>query len=242
MTGRCYFLRKRFVPCLEGELPSGSRERLEKHLARCRECRALFEIVQAGHEAGRELGRTGKYLRQRPPEFEELRARSGGLPVQRGLRLGTWHRLPDHLAAPVAIQILLVFALALLFLFFLSHRNAPGGADKRAVFPVSATGDRNFRALSISAFEPNAPSPVVTEGLVRHVYFDDEEKTLHIKLVEPGESAGPYVICEVHSPGHMAIPKEGNHVRVYGMARFDPDPGRGWNEVNPVTNIDILKR
>jgi Putative zinc-finger len=242
MTGRCYFLRKRFLPCLEGGLPSGSRERLEKHLARCRECRALFEMVQAGHEAGRELGRTDRYLRQRPPVFEELRSRAGELPVQRGLRLGTWRRLLDHLTAPVAVQILIVFALALTVLFLLSHRNMPRGAEDRPMFSASATGGRNFRALSIAAFEPNAHTPVVTEGLVRHVYFDDEENTLHIKLVEPGESAGPFVICEVHSLSGMAIPREGNHVRVYGMARFDPEPGRGWNEVNPVTNIDILKR
>lgn len=40
----------------------------------------------------------------------------------------------------------------------------------------------------------------------------------------------------------MAIPREGSRVRVYGMARYDSQPGRGWHEVNPVMKIDVLKR
>ena len=230
------------MPYLEGKLTPDSKEHLDKHLARCRKCRALFTRVQAGHEAMLELNRTGKYLRQRPPQFEEVRARAGGLPVRSGLRRWMWPRLPDNLATPAAVQILIVFALALAVLIFLPYRKTLRRPDDRASFAAGTARGRNFKPLSIAAFEPNAQFPVVTEGLVRHVYFDDEEKTLHIKLVEPGENAGPFVICEVHSPAHISIPKEGNHVRVYGMARFDPQPGRGWNEVNPVTNIDILKR
>jgi hypothetical protein len=234
-------MRRRFVPYLEGELTSGSKGRLDKHLARCRKCRALFARVQAGHEAGLELNQAGKYLRQRPPQFEEVRARAQGLWALPGLRRWTWPRPPDYPATPVAVQILIVFALVLAVLVFLPFRKTPRLPDDRASF-AAGRESRNFRAVSIAAFDPNAEFPVVTEGLVRHVYFDDQEKTLHIKLVEPGEKAGPFVICEVHSPGNLAIPEEGNHVRVYGMARFDPQPGRGWNEVNPVTNIDILKR
>ena len=242
MTVRCFFLRKRFVPYLGGELPPGAGERLESHLVRCRDCRELFAKVRRGHEAGRELGRTGQDVRQRPPEFEELRARTGGLPGRGGLRPAAWRRLPELLAARPAIQILAVFVLGFSVLLVMANRKTPGGGEGRALFSANARGVRNFTPLSIAAFEPNTNSPVVTEGLVRGVYFDEEEKTLHIKLVEYGEKPGPFVICEVRSPGRMPIPREGSRVRVYGMARFDPQPGRGWNEVNPVTNIDILKR
>jgi hypothetical protein len=242
MTARCFFLRRRFVLYLEGELPPDARERIRSHLVRCRDCRELFARVQAGHDAGREFGRTGQDIRERPPEFEELRARTGGLTGRRGLHQATWRRLPALLAARPAVQILVVFSLALSVLLVLANRKTPGGVDGRALFSANAPRGPGYTPLTIAAFEPNTKSPVVTEGLVRGVYFDEQEKTLHIKLVEPGEKAEPFVICEVRSPGRMAIPQEGNRVRVYGMARFDPQPGRGWNEVNPVTNIDILKR
>jgi hypothetical protein len=31
-------------------------------------------------------------------------------------------------------------------------------------------------------------------------------------------------------------------VRIYGVARYDGQPGRMWYEVNPVLNIALLKR
>jgi len=31
-------------------------------------------------------------------------------------------------------------------------------------------------------------------------------------------------------------------VRVYGTARYDAQPGRGWHEVNPVLTLAVLKR
>ena len=32
----------------------------------------------------------------------------------------------------------------------------------------------------------------------------------------------------------MALPQEGNRIRVHGMAPYDARAGRGWHEVNPV--------
>jgi len=108
--------------------------------------------------------------------------------------------------------------------------------------PSKAREYRDFTPLRITDFSSNTKSPVVTEGFVRDVYFDREEKTLHIKLVDVQQKAEPFVICEIPSPGGMTIPRGGSHVRVYGVARYDSQPGRGWNEVNPVVNIDLLKR
>ncbi len=227
------------MPYLEGALPTGVRERLEAHLARCPGCREPLSRLRTGHEAGRELGRLVPDVRRRPPEFEALRARadgSGSLPTP------SWLRLPSVLAVRPMARVLGVVLLALTVLLITSKRISTRGDAARADLSATARGTRSFTPLSIAAFEPNTKSLVVTEGLVTGVYFDEMEKTLHIKLVEPGEKTEPFVICEVRSPGRMAIPQEGNRVRVYGMARFDPQPGRGWNEVNPVTNIDILKR
>ena len=40
----------------------------------------------------------------------------------------------------------------------------------------------------------------------------------------------------------IPVPAEGSRVRVYGVARFDAQAGRGWHEVNPVLDIAVLKR
>jgi uncharacterized protein YrrD len=71
---------------------------------------------------------------------------------------------------------------------------------------------------------------------VQDVYFDEQERTLHIKLVEAPNKPEPFVICEVRNLGDVIIPRQGNRVRVYGTA------GRGWHEVNPVLTLAVLKR
>ncbi|HVP91477.1 MAG TPA: zf-HC2 domain-containing protein [Terriglobales bacterium] len=234
MTGRCFFLRRRFVPYIEGELSPGAEERLERHLVRCLNCRELLARVKAGHEAGREFGRLGPEGEPRPLGFDELWARKDGA---RGRPAA--FRL---LAAPVALPAIALSLLVLVALSAVSRRTSPPRSAERALSRAGAGRSGGFTPLRIAAFEPNTKSPVVTEGLVRGVYFDEKEKTLHIKLVDNEEKPEPFVICEVRSPGRMAIPQQGSRVRVYGIARFDSQPGRGWNEVNPVTNIDIIKR
>ena len=242
MMGRCFFLRRKFVLYIEGGLSPGAEERVERHLARCPDCRELLARVRAGHEASREYGRLGAENVPRPLEFDELRARMDGT-LGQGAR--GWKARPAllrPLAAPAALPAIALLLLVLAALFAVSRRTSPPWSAERAM--ARAEGDRSsgFTPLRIAAFEPNTKSPVVTEGLVSGVYFDEKERTLHIKLVDNKETPEPFVICEVRSPGRMAIPREGSRVRVYGMARFDPQPGRRWNEVNPVTNIDILKR
>lgn len=242
MTGLCFFLRRRFVPYLEGGLSAGERKRLETHVARCRRCGELMSRVRAGHEAGRQFGRLGPDDGKRSPEFDELwagtRAAAGrrdleGKPERPVLRPISWSR-------PVPALVVLVLALAAVLV--MSRRTAQWRPGGQAVLSAASARSRDFVPLRIGEFPSKSAAPVVTEGFVRGVYFDKEEKTLHIKLVEQEQEGEPFVICEVRSPGRMAIPQEGSRVRVYGTPRFDPQPGRGWSEVNPVTNIDILKR
>lgn len=233
MTGLCFFLRRRFVPYVEGGLSAGEREHLETHITRCRRCGELMSRVRAGHEAGRQIGRLGPDDRKRSPEFDELWAgtrAAAGRPI---LRPMSWSR---------AVPVLVVLVLALTAVLVMSNRTAQWRRGGQAVLSAAAGRSRGFVPLRIGEFPSKSAAPVVTEGFVRGVYFDQEEKTLHIKLVEQEQKAEPFVICEVRSPGRMVIPQEGSRVRVYGTPRFDPQPGRGWNEVNPVTNIDILKR
>ena len=241
MNWRCSFLRRRFVPYLEGGITPRQAARLEKHLAVCSECGNLFQRVRAGHQAGQQFGRLGPQVDRRPPEFEELRAGIGAALEQRGGRVRTVGNILDALATPRAVRVLIALVLAQAVLLVVSNRTKFLRDGARSAIASSALEFRDFTPLRITEFPSNTKSRIVTEGFVHDVYFDEQEKTLHIKLVEIQHKSEPFVICEILSPGGIAIPREGSRVRVYGTARYDSQPGRGWNEVNPVINIDVLK-
>jgi len=239
MNLRCWWLRRRAVPYFEGEVSLRQAKRLERHIAGCRDCKDLLTRLRAGHQAGQQFGRLGPEIRQSPPEFGKLWAAIGASLDRRGARAGTFLRPPSP---ALAVGGLITLVLASAVLLVLSIRKTQWRAVDGAAVSSMAREFRDFTPLRITDFSTNTKSHIVTEGFVRGVYFDKEEKTLHIKLVEIQQKSEPFVICEVRSPGEMAIPREGSRVRVYGMANFDAQPGRGWNEVNPVMNIDVLKR
>jgi hypothetical protein len=242
MNCRCLFLRRKFVPYLEGGIPPRQAERLNRHLSGCRECGEFLTRLRAGHQAGRQFGRVGPEIARRPPDFEELGADIRGVLNGRGIPERTGRSVLHALTTSLAVRAFIVLALALSFFLLHSNRIILWRAGGKAAMPSKARDFRDFIPLRITDFSSNTKSSVVTEGFVRDVYFDREEKTLHIKLVDVQKKEEPFVICEILSPGRMTIPREGSRVRVYGMARYDSQPGRGWNEVNPVMNIDVLKR
>jgi hypothetical protein len=220
MSLSCRILRPGFVPYLEGELQPGRAGRLERHLAGCGECRELIERVRAGHETGRRFGRLRADIPPRFPAFEELGA---GRPARRGF----W--------PAVAVPALLSVAAGLAALLVISG----GGSPLRS---RSVKADRAFTPLAIREFTTNSKNRIVTEGYVHNVYYDKEERTLHIKLAEGPRDTEPFVICEIRDASGLTIPREGSRIRVYGTARFDAQPGRGWHEVNPVMEIAVLNR
>ena len=241
MSFWCWRLRRKAVPYFDGEVSPRAAARLENHIAGCRECREFFARLRAGHQAAQEFGRLGPEHGAAPPDFGKLWATIGA-PLEAGGR-----RVEDHGgrlgAAPrvLAVSGLVTLMVASAALVVVLSRRAlwpAGGRDGAR----TAREFRDFTPLRITDFAKNTKSRVVTEGYVRGVYFDEEEKTLHIKLVEIQQKSEPFVICEVRSPGQMNIPAEGSRVRVYGRAHYDAQPGRGWSEVNPVLNIDVLKR
>jgi hypothetical protein len=214
----CVLLRRKFLARIEGELWRADAERLDEHLIGCRKCRDLFERVRAGHEAGRRFGRLRPNPPPRLPEFEEIGADRRATPPARTLApsAGAW----------------IILAAAAFGLGFL--------VLSKGILVIGPPAD-GFTPLAISEFATNTRNRIVTEGFVHNVYFDAEEQTLHIKLVEGPLKAEPFVICEIRDPRGVTIPEEGNRIRVFGTARYDGQPGRGWHEVNPVAEIAVLK-
>jgi anti-sigma factor RsiW len=217
MSLRCRIARRRFVSFLEGGLGKRQTARLETHLAGCARCAGLMEKVRAGHEAARRFGRLRPDLPARLPELDRAAAGRSARTLSPALAAGAL------LAAAVMIVVL-------------------AGRQTGAGGPAPAPAAAGFARTAIREFPQSSRSRVVTEGFVREVYYDDEERTLHIKLAEAPAGPGPFVICEVRDSSRLTIPEKGSRIRVYGRARFDAQPGRGWHEVNPVMEIAVLNR
>jgi len=238
----CFFLRKKFVTYLEGEIAPGEAKRLERHLGACRECAELLAQLRSGHEAGRQYGRLAPDAGHRPPKFEEIWAAicpTLDRPARPAMAGG---RILRALSTPLAVRLLIVLVLTQAVLLVVSLRKIPSPVVAGAV----QTGDtpmlQGYAPVRIAEFSSNSEFRVVTEGFVEDVYFDEHEKSLHIKLVEVAQKHEPFVICEIRDLGGLTIPQPGNRVRVYGTARYDDQPGRGWHEVNPVLTLAVLKR
>lgn len=232
-------LRRKFIPALEGELSPEEAKRLEKHLLGCRRCRDFFFRIRAGHRSAEVIRPPDRGRDLRPEVFEE---------IQTEMRKNTarpfrWARESwlCALATPRMVQALvgLVFILTVLLVF--SNRKALFGEQSPEQMNLIAIDARDFPLLRIPEIGANTRPRIAAEGYVRDVRIDREEGTLHFKLTEAPRGAGPFVVCEILSPFGIARPLEGSRVRVYGVARYDAQPGREWHEVNPVLNIDVLK-
>ncbi len=156
-----------------------------------------------------------------------------------------WARLWENwlyaLTTPRVVQGLTALVLVLSALLVVSNRRVLFGERESVTVKRSAMDFSNFRPLSIPEIRLNTQPHISTEGYVRDLHVDKEEGTVHFKLVEIPQGSGPFVVCEIISPIGISLPREGSRVRVYGVARYDAQPGREWHEVNPVLNIAVLK-
>jgi hypothetical protein len=235
-------LRKKFVPYLEGELPPREAKRVEKHLLDCGRCRAIFGRLRAGHRSAQQLRHLSPDGAHPAPEFETMMADVGEIVPVRHKWVRAWEDWFYALTTPRLVQVLMVLVLALTAVLVVSNRRYLFGDRNSGLDKSTALKFSEFHPLSIPELQSNTRPHIAIEGYVRDVHIDQEEGTLHFTLAEIPQGLGPFVICEIMSPIGMPIPRDGNRVRVYGVARYDAQPGREWYEVNPVLNIAVLKR
>jgi len=236
-------LRRRFLPYLDNELPPAEAKRVEEHLRACASCRAEFAALRAGHRMAARLGEPGTPGESRPPAYEAPEA-GRAVPALRRLRRAgrRWADRLAPLASPVVIQGMMALVLVLGAVFAVTGRRMTVGERAALLARSSVLTIADYHPLRIPELATNTRPYIATEGYVRDVYLDPEERTLHFKLVEAAQGTEPFVVCEILSSAGMAVPEEGNRVRVYGVARYDGQPGRGWYEVNPVLDFLVLKR
>ena len=236
-------LRRSFAAYLEGGLPPDAAARVEDHVRDCVRCRDDLSRMREGLRLARKLERPGADDATRPPAF----VAPGSRPVfPRAPRRFRFHFASAdrfaRLASPAALQTFMALALILAAVLAVTGRRTVFGDRAALLAKSSGLNIGDYHSLRIPDLPANTRPYIATEGYVRDVHLDPEERTLHFKLAEAAHGLGPFVICEILSPAGMAAPSEGSRVRVYGVARFDAQPGRQWYEVNPVLDFAVLKR
>jgi len=225
------------MPYIEGLLDTDHVMRLERHLLDCDQCREHLVRLRAGHNLAQQLVRVPCADRRQPSFADLMRAHSDAAPTRSRRFLIGWS---DRLATPRVVTALAALVLVQAIVLVVSNRGLVFG--ERAV--VSAKPYdldlSQFRKLSISQLRFNSQPHVATEGYVTDVHADKEEGTVAFRLVETRGALEPFVVCEIAGPIQMETPREGSHVRVYGVARYDAQTDRKWYEVNPVFHIDTL--
>jgi len=233
-------LRRRLLPYVEGRLETRRLARLERHLLDCEECREFLMRLRAGHQLAQHLRRTSP-ADSSLPEFSDL-LQLGETASKHSQRFRTGRAWSDRLATPGAVAALAAVVLLQAAVLVVSNRKVLFGERASVSERAHALDLGQFRELKISELRSNNQPHVATDGYVEDVHSDEEEGTVVFKLVESRGASDPFVVCEIVSPIQMAAPREGSHVRVYGVARYDAQTDRKWYEVNPVFDIATLNR
>jgi len=233
MTCWHFRLRRKFLPYLDGEIEPRAARRVERHLLDCAWCREILVRLRAGHRMARSLRRLGWAT--------DLGAVPIPLPEPGPRRVG-WPDWFDRLATPRAASALAAVVLLQLALLVVSNRGVLFGKHRGVAVKAGALDLDDFRPLSIRDLKFNTRPHVATEGYVYDVHTDADEGTVAFKLAESADPAAPFVVCEIMSPIGIPAPPERSYVRVYGVARYDAQTDRKWYEVNPVLDINVLKR
>lgn len=240
--------RRRFLPYLSGSLSPEAIRDLENHLSGCEPCRAAFARLKEGHRLAERLSGIERKFPlaseedAAAPVFSAALAEAGRGSALRRKWNGIRTASSLAFAAPRTVGILAAVVILQAAVLVVFNRDALFASRKSPAAAISGIDIERFQILDIAEVPGNAHPHIATEGYVRNVWMDEEEKTLHFKLASSPDGESPYVICEILSPDRISAPRAGSRVRVYGLARYDAQVGRRWHEVNPVLNISVLNR
>jgi Putative zinc-finger len=232
-------LRRKMLPYLEGGLSAREGSGLERHLMDCDSCRGLLVRLRAGHQMAQLLARLP--LEASDASDYESVATALQPAVSDRVRAWRWSSLLERLATPRMVTALSALVLLQLGLLVVSNRGVLLGERSEASIKAGAIDLSEFRQITIPDLKSNTQPHVATDGYVENVHADQEEGTVAFRLLEGPHGGGSFVVCEIMGPIQMPPPREGSHVRVYGVARYDAQQDRKWYEVNPVLSIVPLK-
>jgi Putative zinc-finger len=231
-------LRKKLLPYLEGTLAANEVKQLEEHLLGCDACRSLTVRLRAGHRialqlAGLELENTSA------PDFDVV-VQAAHCGAHASTVRTAWQGWLLRFATPRAVTTLALLVAVQLVLLVASNRGLLFGKRAASVFQPSALDLADFRPVNLDQLKSNTQPHVVIEGYVKDVHTDEEEGTVAFRVFANPRARAPFVVCEIMSPISLTPPRDGSHVRVYGVSRYDAQTDRDWYELNPVLKIKKL--
>ena len=235
MFCRHFLLRRKYVPYLQGRLDFASVRGVEQHLVDCEPCRHLFVRLRTGHQMAHGLQRIVP-VANGDSEFASLMAKVAS---PRRQWVSGWQDQLEQLATPRAVTALTAVVIVQLALLVVSNRGVLLGERSRVAINSGTLDLGEFRQISIEDLKSNTQPHVATDGYVYDVHRDTEEGTVAFKLAGSRNTPKQFVVCEIMT--RMAAPRDGDHIRVYGVARYDAQTDRKWYEVNPVLEIASLK-
>jgi anti-sigma factor RsiW len=233
-------LRRNFSLYLNGELAQSEVKRIEDHLLDCASCRARFAKLRSGHRLAQQIPR---FTPQRDPWASieaglEAQIEAHREPVLKPRAVVRWRGLvikPGFALAIIGIAALIAAAL------IASGKRAPE-QERAGSLMADALDLKEFHSVNIADIERNMQPHVVAEGFVSEIRVNDEDGDLSFKLVDELGRPGPFIVCEIIDPIHLAPPSVGSRVRVYGVSRYDGQADHNWYEVHPVLNIEVVRR
>jgi hypothetical protein len=233
-------LRRKFSLYLNGELAQSEVKRIEDHLLDCASCRARFAQLRNGHRLAQQIPR---FTPQRDP-WASIEA---GLEAQMdaqsesALKPGAVVRWRGLVIKPgFALAVIGIAALIAAVLIASGKRSSE--QERAGSLMADALDLKEFHSVNIADIERNMQPHVVAEGFVSEIRVNDEDGDLSFKLVDELGRPGPFIVCEIIDPIHLAPPSVGSRVRVYGVSRYDGQVDHNWYEVHPVLNIEVVRR
>lgn len=230
-------LRQKFSLYLNGELSPSDVKRIEDHLLDCASCRASLAQLRGGHRLAQQIPR---FTPQRDPWASiEAGLEAGQLaPAQRPRAIAQWRGLmikPGFALAFIGVVTLIAAVVVV-------SSNRPPEQERAGSLMADALDLKEFHLVNIADIERNMQPHVVAEGFVSELRVNDEDGDLSFKLVDELGRPGPFLVCEIIDPIHLAPPPVGSRVRVYGVSRYDGQADHHWYEVHPVLNIEVVRR
>jgi hypothetical protein len=228
--------RKKLLLYLEGDLTQPEDASMERHLLKCASCRATLQRMRMGRRMAQQIPRVAP---AKDPNVG-FGALMMGVTGKVNDRTRGWKGKLERLATPRVVVVLAVVIIVQLAFFLLANRKALFGERSTASDGISYSYLQGFRPISIQNIRLNIQPHIATEGYVENVHFDRHEGVIAFKLVGQPNAMKPFVVCEIMRSMELAPPKDGSHIRVYGVSRYDAQRDHDWYEINPVLGIAPL--
>ncbi len=153
----CFRCRKLLIPYSEGELESGAREKVERHLSRCERCRSDLEAIRC--VANTLLASDVPAAEPSPDLWAGVRSRIAGEKPERAPRV--WIRAPQAVSAAAMLALVAAVGLTLMRSDILTQRHDYAPSKQQN---ATAQSPEETDQVALGGGEPAKSAPVANDA------------------------------------------------------------------------------